>query len=101
MGIGCLDQCKHLAVPALVTQIPARDGPKAMVQLWDQCASAGEVPVEEMGSRTGSAACSQRAGRRWVGAGKDWTQTKIFFVMKRKTMPLLRGLYTCMFFPLQ
>lgn len=72
--------------------------------------SKGRGAAAGPGSPTGEGWAALPAGREqagggrcgtWVGAGKDWTQTKLFFAMKRKTTPLLPGLYICMFFPLQ
>lgn len=106
-GGGCSERCEHPALPAPVTQIPPGDGPKATVQLRGWGPPAGEEPVE---TGWGAGRAALLAGREqaggghrgtWVGAGKDWTQTKLFFAMKRKTVPLLPGLYICMFFPLQ
>lgn len=53
-------------------------------------------------ARCSRAAAGRRPALRDVGGrGKYWTQTGLFFAMKRKTTPLLPGLYICMFFPLQ
>lgn len=77
MGGGCSERCERPALPSLVTQIPAGDGPKAA----GAAAGPGSPSGEGGGGGDGEQDrqhCSQAGSRQEVGsAGRGWAQGRI------------------------